>query len=96
MTDSEKLDLLLKKLMGIDEKVTGIDQRVTGLEEKVTNIDQRLIKLEEDVSDLKADMTDVKSQLVILHHDDKLILDEVERVHSILIAHKSDKSVHTA
>lgn len=44
-------------------------------------------------------MTDVKSELVILHHDDKLILDEVERIHSILIPHrsdKSDKSVHTA
>lgn len=41
-------------------------------------------------------MTDVKSELVILHHDDKLVLDEIERVHGILIAHKSDKSVHTA
>ena len=29
MTDSEKLDLLLRKVTGLDEKVTGLDEKVT-------------------------------------------------------------------
>lgn len=61
MTDSEKLDLLL-------EKVTGIEK----------------------------DMIDVKADLRRLHRDDSYILDEVERVHSILDKHKEDKTIHTA
>lgn len=68
MTDSEKLDLLLKKVTDLDEKVT----------------------------DLEKDIIDIKSDLRRLHSDDALILDEVERVHSILDMHKSDKAVHTA
>ena len=82
MTDSEKLDLILEKVAGLDGKVTSLDERLTNLEK--------------DVTDLKADMIDVKSDLRRLHRDDELILDEVERVHTILERHMNNKSVHTA
>ena len=75
MTDSEKLNLILEKVTGLDEKVSNLDQKVTGLEK---------------------DMIDVKADLRRLHRDTDFILDEVERVHSILDKHKEDKSVHTA
>lgn len=71
-----------EKLDLILEKVTTLDQKVTTLDQKVTGLEQ--------------DMIDVKADLRRLHRDDKLILDEVERVHSILDKHKEDKSVHTA
>ena len=73
MTDSEKLDLLLRKVTGLDEKVTGLDEKVTGLDEKVTELDEKVTGLEKD-------MIDVKDDLRRLHHDDTLILDEVVRV----------------
>lgn len=82
MTDSEKLDLLLKKVTGLDQKVVGLDQKVTGLEQKVTN-------LEQDVVEMKADIRR-------LHRNDALILDEVERVHEILSDHMKDTTKHTA
>lgn len=82
MTNSKKLDLVLENVLELEKKVTGLDQKVTGLDQKV--------------STLERDMLDVKSDLKRLHHDDTLILDEVERVHEILNAHRADKSIHTA
>lgn len=82
MTDSEKLDLLLEKVTGLDNKVATLDNKVATLDEKVTGLEK--------------DMTDVKADLRRLHRDDALILDEVERVHDLLNKHKQDKAVHTA
>ncbi|MDE7199278.1 MAG: hypothetical protein K2O15_10395 [Lachnospiraceae bacterium] len=89
MTDSEKLDLLLVKVTGLDEKVTDLDEKVTGLDEKVTDLDQKVMGLEKD-------MLDVKVDLRRLRRDADFIIDEVERVHGILDKHKEDKTVHTA
>ena len=57
--------------------------------EKISTIDQKITGLEKD-------MVDVKADLRRLHHDDTLILDEVERVHNILDRHKADTTKHTA
>lgn len=57
---------------------------------------EKLDLILEKVSGLEKDMIDVKSDLRRLHRDADFILDEVERVHSILDKHKKDKSVHTA
>ena len=46
MTDSEKLDLVL-------EKVIGLDQRVSGLEQRMSNI-------EKDIVDVKSDLKNVQ------------------------------------
>lgn len=89
MTDGEKLDLLLEKIVGLDTKVTGLDTKVTELNTKVTTLDTKVTGLEKD-------MIDVKSDLRRLHRNVDFILDEVERVHEILDKHKSDKAVHMA
>lgn len=82
MTDSEKLDILLENLISLDQNVISLDQKVTTLDQKITGLEK--------------DMNDVKAVLRRLHRDDTLILDEVERVHEILNAQKSDKTAHTA
>ena len=82
MADSEKLDLLLEKVGTIETDVQTLNQKVTTLDEKVTGLEK--------------DMVDVKSNLRRLHRDADFILDEVERVHTILDKHKEDKTVHTA
>ena len=38
MTDSEKLDLLLEKVAGLDQKVSILDERVAGLEMDMTDV----------------------------------------------------------
>lgn len=82
MTENEKLDLIL-------EKVTVLDERVTILDKKVTILDKRITVLEQDMVDVKADLKQ-------LHCNDRLILDEVERVHTIVNAHTNDTTKHTA
>jgi len=82
MTDSEKLNMILEKITGLDEKVTGLDEKVTGL-------DTRVMRLEKDMVDVKADIRQ-------LCRNDDFILDEVERVHEILLTHMKDKEKHTA
>lgn len=57
---------------------------------------EKLDLLLEKVATIEKDVVDIKADLRRLHRDDALILDEVERVHSILDKHKDDKSVHTA
>ncbi len=44
----------------------------------------------------KANIIDIRTDLKQLHHDDSFIIDEVEKVHSILEKHTKDKIVHTA
>ncbi|MCH5254857.1 MAG: hypothetical protein J1F41_08025 [Lachnospiraceae bacterium] len=57
---------------------------------------EKLDLLLEKVTSIEKDMIDVKADLRRLHRDDAFIIDEVERVHTILDKHKDDKSVHTA
>ena len=60
MTDRELLELIAKKVNGLDQKVDGLDQKVDGLEQ--------------DIKTLKDDMGQVKGALVRIENDhgDKL------------------------
>lgn len=71
------------------EKLDFLVNKFGSLDEKVTSLDERMSHVEGDITEIKADIHQ-------LQNHDKLILDEVERVHSILDKHKSNKSVHTA
>ena len=61
--------------------------------EKVSSIDERVSGIESDVSKLKRQLTKSTAELKAM---DEMILDEVERVHTILDKHKENKSIHTA
>ena len=89
MTDSEKLDLLLSKMVSVDNKVDALDSKVDALDSRVDALEHRMTSLEKDVSGMKSDLHQ-------LHSDDMLILDEVERVHEILERHINNRAVHTA
>ena len=53
MTDSEKLDLLLKKVGSIETKVDNLETKVDNLETKVDNLETKVDNLETDVRDTK-------------------------------------------
>lgn len=71
------------------EKLDFLVEKFGSLDGKITSLDEGMTRVEGDIKEIKADIRQ-------LHNHDKLILDEVERVHNILDKHKSDKSVHTA
>lgn len=82
MTDSEKFDLILAKLEKLDS-----------LEGEMQDIKSEMQDIKKDVSSLRRQGLKSTAELKAM---DELILDEVERVHGILDAHKSDKAAHTA
>ena len=100
MTDGEILKLLLEKVSSIDEKVSSLDEKVSSIDERVSSLDEKVSSIDERVSSIESDVTKLKFQLIKstaeLKAMDEMILDEVERVHTILDKHKEDKSVHTA
>lgn len=54
---------------------------------------EKLDTLEKDVNALKRQVMKSTAELKAM---DEMILDEVERVHTILDKHKDDKTIHTA
>ncbi|MDE5951786.1 MAG: hypothetical protein K2H12_09430 [Acetatifactor sp.] len=59
MTDTQKLDLILKKMTDLYEKVTGLDEKVTSLDGKVTFLDERVAGLEPDMKEVKQKVTKI-------------------------------------
>lgn len=61
---------------------------------------EKLDLLLSEMQDMKKDINSLKRQLMKstaeLKAMDEMVLDEVERAHSILDRHKSDKTIHSA
>ena len=67
MTDSEKLDLLIKKMETVDEKIETMDKKIEVMGKKIETMDKRIETMEEkietmdkkiDVLTERADKTD--------------------------------------
>ncbi len=80
MTDTQKLDLILKKMTNLDEKVTGLDEKVTGLDEKVTGLDEKVTGLDEKITGLDEKVTGLDEKVTDL---DEKTTDLAERVASL-------------
>lgn len=63
MAESEKLDLILQKISGLDEKVDNIDKRLVHLEEKVDCLDEKVDSIDKRVSSLETGMKEVRQQV---------------------------------
>ena len=63
MTDTQKLDLLLKKMTDLDDKVTGLDDKVAGLDDKVTDLGEKVIVLDEKTTDLAERVTGLETDM---------------------------------
>ena len=98
MTDSEKLDLLLNKASSIESDVSELKTDVSGLKSNFSGLKGEVTELKATVSKLENNFSKSKRQVVKaiaeLKAMDEMILDEVERVHSILNMHKEDSTIH--
>lgn len=63
MTDTQKLDLILKKMTDLDDKVTGLDDKVAGLDDKVTDLGEKVIVLDEKTTDLAERVTGLETDM---------------------------------
>ena len=66
MTDSEKLDLLLKGMQEINTRLSSIEDRLSALEERVAVIEDRLSALEERVAVIEDRLTVVEDRLTVV------------------------------
>ena len=76
MTDSEKLDLLLEKVVGLDSKVSTLDEKVTDLEKDVNAIRRQIMKSTAElkaVDELILDEVERVHEILDMHKEDKTV-----------------------
>ena len=68
MTDSEKLDLLLKGMQEINTRLSSIEDRLSALEERVAVIENRLTVVENRLSVVEDRLTVVEDRLTVVEN----------------------------
>jgi len=63
MTDSEKLDFIITKVVSIDKKVEALEKRVSALEEKVGALEERMDSLEKRMDSLEKRMDSLEERM---------------------------------
>ncbi len=63
MTDSEKLDLLLEKVSGMDSRLNSVEDRLDSMENRLDSMENRLSHIETDHESTKAEVKAIKISL---------------------------------
>ena len=71
MTDSEKLDLILKKIVTLDEKIVTLDEKITDLEKDMVDVKADLRRLHRDDT-LILDEVERVHEILNKHKSDKV------------------------
>ena len=90
MTDSEKLDLILSEMQGMKADMQNMKADMQNMKADMQNMNSRIDNVE---SQIKQTERVLKNEI---RKECELVLDEIERVHTILDSHKADKSAHSA
>ena len=97
MTDSEKIDLILLDIRGMQTDMQGMKADMQGMKADIQGMKADMQSMNSRIDNLELQMKQTEQNLKHeIRKECSLVLDEVERVHSILDRHKADKSVHTA
>lgn len=83
MTNSEKLDLLLGKVDGIESDVKELQQKVQKLDTIESDLKRTMEKLdivESDVKDLQSDVKDLQSDVKVLQSDVRVLQRDVKDI----------------
>ena len=90
MTDSEKLDLLLKGMQEINTRLSSIEDRLSALEERVAVIEDRLSALEERVAVIEDRLTVIEDRLTVIEDRLTVVEDRLTVVENRLTAVEQD------
>lgn len=87
--DNDKLDMILEKMDDLQGQVSGLRKEVGNLQEQTNHLQEDVNGLKEDVNGLQEEVKEIKLQQMKdtkeLKAMDVMILDEVERVHEIML-----------
>ena len=111
MTDNEVLNLILSEMQGMKTDIQTFKSDMLDMKSDMQDMKSDIQNLKADMQDVKSDIRklnvrvdNLESQLKQternlrkeIHKECSLVLDEVERVHTILDKHKADKTMHPA
>ena len=83
------------EIAGMQTEITGIKTEITGIKTEITGLKKEIVGIKVELSK-KADKKDIEYLKNQIRKSEKLLLDEVERVHEILDMHIKDTTRHTA
>ena len=83
-------------LLAIYNDVQILKGDVQILKGDVQTLKEDVQSTKDELETVKRDVKHLKKEAIKMQAMDEAILDEIERVHSILDTHKDDKIVHTA
>ena len=107
MTDNENFALILKKLDHLNTDMQSMKDDMREVKDDIQTLKDDMRGVKDDVQTLKDDMRKVKNDIYTFKRQvrkstselksmDKMILNEVERVHIILDNHIKNKALHSA
>ncbi|MDD7146959.1 MAG: hypothetical protein SOY45_06685 [Lachnospiraceae bacterium] len=90
MTDSEKLDLLLKGMQEINTRLSSIEDRLSALEERVAVIEDRLTAVEDRLTVVENRLSAVEDRLTVVESRLSVVEDRLSVVENRLTAVEQD------
>ncbi|WP_238724020.1 hypothetical protein [Diplocloster agilis] len=86
---------LKTEITGIKTEIAGMQTEITGIKTEITGLKKEIVGIKVELSQ-KADKKDIEYLKNQIRKSERLLLDEVERVHEILDMHIKDTTRHTA
>ncbi len=104
MTDNEVLNLILSEMQGMKTDIRTFKSDMQDMKSDIQNLKTDMQDMKSDIRKLNVRVDNLESQLKQternlrkeIHKECSLVLNEVERVHTILDKHKADKTMHPA
>lgn len=90
-----KLDPIKTEIIELKEGITGLKTEIAGMQTEITGLKTEIAGIKVELSK-KADKKDIEYLKNQIRKSERLLLDEVERVHEILDMHIKDTTRHTA
>ena len=82
-------------ITGLKTEIAGMQTEITGIKTEITGLKKEIVGIKVELSK-KADKKDIEYLKNQIRKSERLLLDEVERVHEILDMHIKDTTRHTA
>ena len=80
MTDSEKLDLLLDKVVSMDNRMTAMDDHMVAMDERMTAMDERMSKMENSIQVLQDGQQKMQDDILGLKQDQEVMSRDMKDV----------------
>lgn len=77
MTDSEKLDLLLDKVVSMDNRMTAMDDHMTAMDNRMTAMDDHMVAMDERMTAMDERMSKMENSIQVLQDGQQKMQDDI-------------------